>query len=88
VAVEQAAVQGPPLDRGLVLSVGFFKHYGEPRLRILLNELLRGVVARAEGGEVVCRLCMDVASKLWTVDKIDFVPLPTVKETYSFTKKK
>jgi len=72
-------------DNGLVLSLGFFGHYDEPRLRIRLNEFLSGL--GNEGGEVVCRLRMNVTTKQWTVEKIDFVPEPTVKEKYSFTKK-
>lgn len=70
---------------GLTMSLGFFGHYGEPRLRMQLNELLGGI--GQEGGDVVCRLQMDVSTKQWTFQKINFEPLPTVKEIYSFTKK-
>jgi len=70
-------------ESGLVLNLGFFGHYGEPRLDILLNGPLSGL--GEEGGEVVCRLTMDIASKQWAVEIIDFVPLPVVKDTYCFT---
>merc|ERR1711972_1094637 len=71
-------------DSGLVLDLDFFMHYGEPRLKLQLNECLSKI--GEEGGEVMCRLTMDVSSKQWTVDMdIDFEPLPVVKDTYSFT---
>jgi len=73
-------------ESGLVLDLGFFGHYGEPRLEILLNGPLSGI--GEEGGEVVCRLTMDIASKEWDVELIDFVPLPVVKDIYSFTVKR
>jgi len=73
-------------DSGLVLDLDFFMHYGEPRLKLRLNECLSKI--GEEGGEVMCRLTMDVSSKQWTVDMdIDFEPLPVVKDTYSFTVK-
>jgi len=74
----------PDGESGLVLNLGFFGHYGEPRLDILLNGPLSGL--GEDGGVVVCRLTMDIASKQWAVELIDdFVPLPVVKDTYCFT---
>jgi len=73
-------------DSGLVLDLGFYGHYGEPRLSIRLNECVDAL--GEEGGEAVYRLTMDIASKQWTAQSIDFEPLPTVKDTYSFSVKK
>jgi len=70
-------------DSGLMLDLGFYGHYGEPRLPIRLTECVNGLAE--EGGEAVFRLTMDVASKQWTVQSIQFEPLPVVKDIYSFT---
>jgi len=73
-------------NSGLVLDLGFYGHYGEPRLPIRLNECLDTL--DEDGGEAVFRLTMDIATKQWTAQCIDFEPLPVVKDTYSFTVKK
>merc|ERR1712087_887257 len=56
-----------------------------PRLPIRLNECLDTL--DEDGGEVVFRLTMDIASKRWTAQNIDFEPLPVIKDIYSFTVK-
>merc|ERR1712087_110462 len=61
-------------DSGLVLDLGFYGHYNEPRLPIRLNECLDG-------------LAMEIVTKEWTVQRIDFEPLPVFKDTYCFTVK-
>ena len=64
-------------DDVLELELSFYGNYSEPVLCVPLNPYLAELVD-ADDGEMVLSLSMNISTKEWTVNKLDFVPKPDI----------